>query len=199
MEPDAQLAPRVLLAVADTNLRHVIANAMRTRGYSVSATTEAGAALMLAESFSPDVLVVDLTSSANHAARHVPGAWWITRARLHDALQNGTLPREPQHVVLTCGSSLLARFAAEEVSELLTQQGRQLHVLDGGNAAWFTAGQAQEKGTPRLAGPRDDRYRRPYEGTDNASAAMQAYLDWEFGLIDQLNRDGTHFFKVLGA
>ena len=47
-----------LLAVADTNLRHVIANAMRTRGYSVSATTEAGAALMLAESFSPDVLVV---------------------------------------------------------------------------------------------------------------------------------------------
>lgn len=64
MEPDAQLAPRVLLAVADTNLRHVIAHAMRTRGYSVSATTEADAALMLAESFSPDVLLVDLALSS---------------------------------------------------------------------------------------------------------------------------------------
>jgi hypothetical protein len=26
---------------------------------------------------------------------------------------------------------------------------------------------------------------------------MQAYLDWEFGLIAQLDRDGTHGFKVL--
>ena len=28
---------------------------------------------------------------------------------------------------------------------------------------------------------------------------MQAYLDWEFGLVAQLARDGTHGFKVLGA
>jgi hypothetical protein len=42
-----------------------------------------------------------------------------------------------------------------------------------------------------------DRYKRPYEGTDNAQAAMQAYLDWEFGLVEQLGRDGTHHFWVL--
>ncbi|WP_395702605.1 rhodanese-like domain-containing protein [Aquabacterium sp.] len=41
------------------------------------------------------------------------------------------------------------------------------------------------------------RYRRPYEGTDNPQAAMQAYLDWEFGLVAQLARDGTHGFRVL--
>jgi hypothetical protein len=47
--------------------------------------------------------------------------------------------------------------------------------------------------------PRDGqgRYKRPYEGTDNAQAAMQAYLDWEFGLVDQLRRDGTHGFVVI--
>ena len=28
---------------------------------------------------------------------------------------------------------------------------------------------------------------------------MQAYLDWEYGLVEQLGRDGTHHFKVLGA
>jgi hypothetical protein len=26
---------------------------------------------------------------------------------------------------------------------------------------------------------------------------MQAYLDWEFGLVAQLARDGTHGFRVL--
>jgi hypothetical protein len=51
-----------------------------------------------------------------------------------------------------------------------------------------------EAGEQRLASPRTDRYRRPYEGTDNAQAAMQAYLDWEFGLVAQLKRDGTHHF-----
>jgi hypothetical protein len=26
---------------------------------------------------------------------------------------------------------------------------------------------------------------------------MQAYLDWEYGLVAQLGRDGTHGFRVL--
>jgi hypothetical protein len=36
----------------------------------------------------------------------------------------------------------------------------------------------------------------PTRGTDNAATAMQAYLDWEFGLVEQLARDGTHGFEV---
>ena len=43
----------------------------------------------------------------------------------------------------------------------------------------------------------EDVYRRPYEGADHAAAAKQAYLDWEFGLVDQLARDGTHGFVVI--
>ena len=45
MEPDAQLAPRVLLVVGDPLLRRVSSSALRSRGYSVSATTEEEAAL----------------------------------------------------------------------------------------------------------------------------------------------------------
>jgi hypothetical protein len=37
----------------------------------------------------------------------------------------------------------------------------------------------------------------PYEGTGVAAAAMQVYLDWEHGLVAQLERDGTHGFTVL--
>ena len=42
-----------------------------------------------------------------------------------------------------------------------------------------------------------DVYRLPYEGTDVDPAVMQAYLDWEHGLVAQLERDGTHGFTVL--
>ena len=44
---------------------------------------------------------------------------------------------------------------------------------------------------------RADVYRRPYEGTATDPAVMRAYLDWEYGLVAQLERDGTHHFRVL--
>lgn len=77
--------------------------------------------------------------------------------------------------------------------------------LDGGlagwreAAAWAAMGHATEHGETRLASPRIDRYRRPYEGTNNPREAMQGYLDWEYGLVAQLGRDGTHGFSVLSA
>jgi len=53
---------------------------------------------------------------------------------------------------------------------------------------------------PPLVIPKPDpshRYRRPYEGTDVKESAMQAYLDWEYGLVEQLRRDATHGFFVI--
>lgn len=136
--------------------------------------------------------VIDVTTSANHVKRHIPGAWWTTRAALSDAL-----PRigPARRYVLTCGSSLLARFAAEDLQALTDAE---VFVLEGGNAAWVAAGLPTEAGEQRLAVERVDRYRRPYEGTDAPVEAMQGYLDWEFGLVEQLARDGTHHFRVLG-
>ena len=72
-------------------------------------------------------------------------------------------------------------------------------MLAGGTAAWAEQGLPLETGPGRLASPLIDRYRRPYEGTDNQREQMQAYLDWEYGLVAQLGRDGTHGFKVLPA
>jgi len=48
-----------------------------------------------------------------------------------------------------------------------------------------------------MASPRIDRYRRPYERTDAPPAVMQVYLHWEFQLVAQLERDGTHLFEVV--
>jgi rhodanese-related sulfurtransferase len=142
--------------------------------------------------------VIDVTTSANYVKRHIPGAWYAIRAQLAQALDAVVPPA--QRYVLTCGSSLLARYAAADLRALLDAQGKrdtEVLVLAGGNAAWFGAGLAAESGETRLATPRTDRYRRPYEGTDAPAQAMQAYLDWEYGLVAQLGRDGTHHFSVI--
>jgi len=138
-----------------------------------------------------DTVVLDFTASANYVKRHIPGAWWVLRAQLPQALAK--VPAA-QRYVLTCGSSQLARLAVAEV-EALT--GKPVFLLQDGTAGWINAQLPLEEGETHLASPRIDRYRRPYEGTDNPREAMQAYLDWEFGLVDQLARDGTHGFHVI--
>ncbi|MGE8370541.1 MAG: rhodanese-related sulfurtransferase [Pseudomonas putida] len=139
----------------------------------------------------PGTVLLDFTTSANYVKRHIPGAHWAIRAQLPQVLEQ--LPVAERYV-LTCGSSLLARFAAVDL-QALTQT--PVYVLDGGTARWIAAGKPLESGETHLAVARTDRYRRPYEGTDNPREAMQGYLDWEFGLIAQLERDGTHGFNVL--
>lgn len=135
--------------------------------------------------------VLDLTTSANYTQRHIPGAWFVIRSQLAQAV--ASIPKA-QRYVLTCGSSLLARYAAQDLVRLT---GAEVVVLEGGTLAWIAQGLPLEHGETRLASPRIDRYRRPYEGTDSPREAMQAYLDWEFGLVEQLGRDGTHGFRVI--
>jgi rhodanese-related sulfurtransferase len=136
-------------------------------------------------------IVLDFTPSANHVKGHIPGAWWAVRARLAEDLP--ALPDARQYVV-TCGSGALAAFAGPEVAALT---GKPVQVLQDGTAAWIAAGFPLATGETHLASPRIDRYRRPYEGTDAPHAAMNAYLEWEYGLVAQLERDGTHGFFVI--
>jgi two-component system OmpR family response regulator len=59
MEPNSQFAPRVLLAIDDIRLRRSNEAGLRAAGFAVSAPGDADAVAILAESFAPDVLVVD--------------------------------------------------------------------------------------------------------------------------------------------
>ena len=82
---------------------------------------------------------------------------------------------------------------ADMTASWLAQMGWEVYVLEGGYGGTLEVG-------PPLILPKPDpahRYRRPYEGTDIAERAMQAYLEWEYGLVDQLRRDGTHGFYVI--
>ncbi|MDB5425629.1 MAG: Rhodanese domain protein [Phenylobacterium sp.] len=136
-------------------------------------------------------VIVDLAPSPAHRKGHIPGAWFAVRTRLREALK--TLPTDGD-LILTSPDGALARLAA---ADLAAETSRRVCVLEGGTAAWLAAGHPLEPGLNRPTGPADDVYRRPYEGADNAAAAMQAYLDWEYGLVDQLERDRSHGFHVI--
>ena len=82
---------------------------------------------------------------------------------------------------------------ADMTGSWLAQMGWETYVLEGGYERALEVGPAEVL-------PRPDpshRYQRPYEGTEAAPGAMQAYLDWEYGLVEQLRRDATHGFFVI--
>ena len=138
-------------------------------------------------------MVIDVGDSATYVKRHIPGAWWLLRSQL---TQDFSRVHKANRYVLTCGDGRVSRYAVAQLQPLV-RPGVEVLWLPGGNAAWQAAGFSTQQGESYLASPRIDRYRRPYEGTDNPAQAMQAYLDWEYGLVEQLKRDGTHHFKVI--
>jgi len=140
-----------------------------------------------------EALVVDVDTSRRFLAGHVPGAIWALRADLSGETACDLL--EPAaHLVLTSADGILAAFAAANVPP---RARAAVAVLDGGTAGWAGSGRPVETGPGEMLSPPVDVYRRPYEGTGVDPAVIQAYLDWEHGLVAQLERDGTHGFTVL--
>lgn len=122
------------------------------------------------------------------AAGHLPG--------FRNA-QGGQLVQETDHFAPVRGARIVLADdlgpRADMTASWLAQLGWEVLVLDWPATIALETG---SDGAPAPRGP-EGRYKRPYEGTDNAAAAMQAYLDWEFGLVEQLRRDGTHGFYVI--
>lgn len=135
--------------------------------------------------------VIDLAPSPEYVRGHIPGAWLASRTAL---FQNPGLLPDARRYILTSSDGVLAAFAAPEIARAT---GAQVDVIHGGTRAWVDAGFDLIPGSERLTAEPLDVYKRPYEGTDNAREAMQAYLDWEYGLVGQLDRDGTHGFRVI--
>ncbi len=137
--------------------------------------------------------VIDFGPSMAYVKRHIPGAWWLLRSQLQ---QDFARVHKANRYVLTCTDGLLSPHVVPELRALV-RTGVEVFALKGGNAAWWAQGFSGQQGESYVASPRTDRYRRPYEGTQVSPQAMQAYLDWEFGLVAQLRRDGSHHFKVI--
>jgi rhodanese-related sulfurtransferase len=130
----------------------------------------------------------DVRDAEEYTAGHLPGFRHYPGGQLVQETDMAA-PVRGARILLTDDKGV----RADMTGSWLAQMGWEVYVLEGGYAGTLEVG-------PPLVLPKPDpahRYRRPYEGTDIAERAMQAYLDWEYGLVDQLRRDGTHGFYVI--
>lgn len=130
----------------------------------------------------------DVRSAEEYTAGHIRGFRHYAGGQLVQEIDMAA-PVRGARILLTDDMGVRADMTAS----WLAQMGWETYVLDGGHHRTL------EVGPPELL-PKPDpahRYLRPYEGTDVATDAMQAYLDWEYGLVEQLRRDATHGFFVI--
>ncbi|QWG12877.1 thiosulfate sulfurtransferase [Bradyrhizobium sediminis] len=130
----------------------------------------------------------DVRDAEEYAAGHIAGCRHYPGGQLVQEIDMAA-PVRGARILLTDDRGVRADMTAS----WLAQMGWEVYVLEGGYD------RALEMGPPQVL-PKPDpahRYRRPYEGTDVDAGAMQAYLDWEYGLVEQLRRDGTHGFSVI--
>jgi len=142
--------------------------------------------------------VIDVASSSSYIKGHIPGAWFVTRARLGESIKK--IPPSPS-LVVTGNEPALATLTAEELAKLT---GKPVNVLEGGNAAWRNAGLPLKSGMEKPGNPVDDIFVQPFlwGQLDPASAefrqAANDYLAWELQLPEQLNRAQETNFKLAG-
>jgi rhodanese-related sulfurtransferase len=143
------------------------------------------------EDFNPRAAtVIDFSTSLRFRAHHIPGAWWAVRARLEEARRE---IGEAKQLVLTSEDGALAQLAAPEVQALWPKS--PVGVLDGGNAAWILAARETEGGTERATTALDDVWYKPYDRGPDYEKHARAYLTWEVGLVEQIQREPTARFR----
>jgi rhodanese-related sulfurtransferase len=138
----------------------------------------------------------DVRTPEEFAAGHLPG---------FRSAPGGQLVQETDVFAPVRGARIVLAddkgVRADMTASWLSQMGWEVHVLDGelqGDleaGPWRPARPVQAVPCASQGTQAPAAYTRPYEGTDNPTAAMQAYLDWEYGLVAQLERDGTHGFR----
>ncbi|MEC9345063.1 MAG: rhodanese-like domain-containing protein [Pseudomonadota bacterium] len=141
------------------------------------------------DSGEPAVLV-DLADSLTFRRGHIPGAWFAIRSRLsHEILKLA----HAGLVLLTSPDALLAHYAAHDLRR--ARPDLVIRVLEGGTDAWRTAGLPLESGIDNAISATDDVWWKPYDHAGGVHQAMEDYLTWEVGLVEQVRRDGLMDFR----
>lgn len=136
----------------------------------------------------------DVERRAAYERRHVAGA----RFAVPDRLQSFAADLPPaQAVLLASSDGVLARVVA---AELAARTGRDVRAIAGGTEAWAAAGLPTGSGAEGVLTGDDDHWYSPYAHADEAArdAGFRAYLAWELGLVEQLEREGDVGIRLIG-
>lgn len=127
-----------------------------------------------------EVIFVD--TSQEFAQGHVPGSNWISRGWLEFQIE-GFAPSKDAPVAVTCSDGQMAPLAGATLTDLGY---KDVSVLEGGIAAWSSAGLPLEKGLSGVMAPPTDVV---ILGVDRSPAEMMNYLRWETQLGEKYAAD----------
>jgi rhodanese-related sulfurtransferase len=122
------------------------------------------------------IWLVDVGTSVDFEAGHVPGAQWISRGWIEPKLPE-RFPDRDRAIVITCPDGRSSAFACRALSGLGYTD---VAVLDGGVRAWAAADYPTEKGLDLcLVEPNDVVLSPSIRGSKED---MKHYLEWEMKL-----------------
>ena len=121
-------------------------------------------------------MILDVGTSLEFEAAHVPGARWISRGWIELKLPE-QFPDRGQSIIVTCPDGRNSVFAALALTKLGYTD---VFVLDGGVQAWLATGYPTGKGPDSsLAEPNDVVLSPSVRGSKED---MKRYLEWEIKL-----------------
>lgn len=119
-------------------------------------------------------VVIDIRTSRDFAAGHIPEANWIPRGWLEAAVAVAAALDDP--ILLVAKQDEQALLASETLRKLGY---REVRILNGGMAAWSKSGMQVDEGIDEKSPFLPDLLLPPY---DKGLEEMQRYLDWEIRL-----------------
>jgi rhodanese-related sulfurtransferase len=133
--------------------------------------------------------IIDLRASAAYRAGHIAGARWSVRPRLD------RLEIDKSKPIVLVGEQLVAALAAERLRELGMPDARR---LAGDVTQWRAAGlELVETPNDPPDSERIDFLFFTHKRHDANEAAARQYLEWEIGLVDQLDEQERDAFRIV--
>ena len=134
-------------------------------------------------------LIIDLRASTKFRAAHIPGSHWSIRPRIAAQARAASQP-----VVLVADDANTARAASLDLAQAGVSH---VQLLDGGFDAWLRAGFASEA-SPDSPPDADciDYLFFVHDRHAGNRAAMRQYLEWETGLVAQLDARERALFRL---
>jgi rhodanese-related sulfurtransferase len=125
---------------------------------------------------SSSISVLDVGTSIDFEAAHLPGANWISRGWIELKLPE-RFPDRHQPIIVTCPDGLNSVFAARALAEIGYTG---VAFLDGGMRAWVAAGYPAERGSGTFLTEPNDVVLSP--SIRGSKEDMRRYLEWEMKL-----------------
>src|SRR5665213_1757022 len=175
---------------------------VESRRHTPSLTANEVAGLMANKA---DIRILDVRRFDEYATMNIPGSVSVPGAEL--VLRAGRVAPDPATtIVVNCAGRTRSIIGAQSL--INAGVANKVVALRNGTMGWTLASQQLEHGADRRGeiglfegaqtNARDVAYRAGVRHVDiEGAGAMQAYLDWEHGLVAQLRRDDTHGFFVI--